>query len=190
MDNAHIQQLLAELSPEEQQDFQTLLDDLVAVGGDINKLPASDKARLASLASRHQQQPEQESAASPEELTASEVVDEVAATAVDAPEQSPIQSDFGQYVVDQVKTLCEGGSSLADAIRYAYHNKYLPVALRDDQVCKDLLQRYQQDILDLAHSFKSLESAHLADAKLLVGFAWFAMIFQCYQYVEAYGELH
>ena len=107
----------------------------------------------------------------------------------EVPDHSPTDTPFGQYVIEHIKTLCEGGSSLADAVRYAFHNKYLPYPLRQDEVCKDILQRYQADILALADSFKSLESAHLADAKLLVGFAWFAVVYDCYQYVEAYGEL-
>lgn len=196
MDSDTISALLASLSEAEQAEFVTLLEHLKTVGGDIEKLSDEDKSKLQSLAARHNsdnQNDVENVQAEPESLTATPskeaVYHEAESAKGEVPDSSPTQTLFGQYVISQVRTLCEGGSSLSDAIRYAYHNKYLPVSLREEVVCKDVLQRYQSDILDLAHSFRSLESAHLADAKLLVGFAWFAVIYDCYQYIEAYGEL-
>jgi hypothetical protein len=193
MDPVKMQQLLAELSAEEQEIFAQILANLSAVNGDISQLSSSDQEQLGKLVKKHHdqepQQPESHSDSTPT-ATETPVPDELDTVAPEAPDESPTQSDFGQYVVDHIKVLCEGGSSLSDAVRYAYHNKYLPVTLRDEQVCKEVLQRYQGDILQLAHSFRQLESAHLADAKLLVGFAWFAVVYECYQYIEAYGDLH
>ena len=194
MEADQIQALLAELSTEEQQQFEQLLDELKTVKGDLTRLSNDNQSLLAGLAERHMPKAAEVSDSATEQMpvTATEhsVADTQDAPAVtELPDRSPTDSPFGQYVIEHIKSLCEGGSSLADAVRYAFHNKYLPYPLRQDDVCKEVLQRYQADILSLADSFKSLESAHLADAKLLVGFAWFAVVYDCYQYVEAYGEL-
>ncbi len=192
MESDQIRALLAELSTAEQQQFEQLLTELKSVNGDISQLSQSHQDLLRELAAKHQPviTAQDDDIQHSEQLTATEVTEEEPLTPVaELPEHSPTDTPFGQYVIEQVKTLCEGGSSLADAVRYAYHNKYLPYQLRQDEVCKEVLQRYQADILSLADSFKSLESAHLADAKLLVGFAWFAVIYDCYQHIEAYGDL-
>ena len=198
MESDQINALLAELSEQEQAQFKQLLIELSNSKGDLSALSEEHQLMLATLANKHQ--PVTEPAIADQADTSSKT-QSVTATdqetsepslkpVAELAEHSPTDTPFGQYVIEHVKTLCEGGSSLADAVRYAYHNKYLPFQLRDDAVCKDVLQRYQADILTLADSFKSLESAHLADAKLLVGFAWFAVIYDCYQYIEAYGELN
>lgn len=198
MESDQIQALLAELSTQEQQQFEQLLDELKTVKGDLTQLSAEHQNLLADLANRHMPITAEDDSGSIETgpgeslITATEhsTTDaQVTPTVAEVPEHSPTDTPFGQYVLEQIKTLCEGGSSLADAVRYAFHNKYLPYPLRQDEVCKEILQRYQADILALADSFKSLESAHLADAKLLVGFAWFAVVYDCYQHIEAYGEL-
>ena len=196
MNTDHIQALLSELTEQEQQQFEQLLEQLKSVNGDLTQLSSEHQQMLATLAESHMVADETEEQTQPDsvpvDVTATaddseQVVSQSAPT--ELPDRSPTDTPFGQYVVDQIKTLCEGGSSMADAVRYAFHNKYLPPALREEVICKDILQRYQTDILTLADSFKSLESAHLADAKLLVGFAWFAVVYDCYQYIEAYGEL-
>ena len=200
MSTEHIQTLLSELTEQEHQQFEQLLEELKHVKGDMSQLSAEHQQMLANLAATHMETDEiQESVSStnteaPVDVTATDTAstdeDIIAAPApTEVPDHSPTDTPFGQYVVDHIKTLTEGGSSMADAVRYAFHNKYLPPSLREEVICKDVLQRYQADILTLADSFKSLESAHLADAKLLVGFAWFAVVYDCYQYIEAYGDL-
>ena len=197
MESDQIQALLAELSTDEQQEFEQLLLELKSVKGDLSQLSEEYQLTLTKLAQKHMPQPEEPKEAvdevrvASESITATEIIDDSnnAVFAAAIPETSPIETPFGQYVIEQLKTLCEGGSSLADAVRYAFHNKYLPYHLREELVCKDILQRYQADILTIADSFKELESAHHADAKLLVGFAWFGVVFDCYQYIETYGEL-
>ena len=200
MNTEHIQTLLSELTEQEQQQFEQLLEELKCVNGDMSQLSAEYQLMLADLAATHMKTDEtqmpvlSDNVEVPVDVTATDTasIDEdiIAAPApTEVPDYSPTDTPFGQYVVDHIKALTEGGSSMADAVRYAFHNKYLPPSLREEMVCKDILQRYQADILTLADSFKSLESAHLADAKLLVGFAWFAVVYDCYQYIEAYGDL-
>ena len=197
MNTDHIQSLLSELSEQEQQQFEDILEQLKSVNGDMSQLSAEHQQMLTALAADHRVS-EGETSAAESDLTAvtttAEASDEddtvTTSTVAEVPDRSPTDTPFGQYVVERIKTLCEGGSSMSDAVRYAFHNKYLPPSLREEVICKDILQRYQTDILTLADSFKSLESAHLADAKLLVGFAWFAVVYDCYQYVEAYGDLN
>lgn len=79
---------------------------------------------------------------------------------------------------------------MADAVRYSFHNKYIPVTLRDESICQQIYQRHQIEINDLTASIQSVNQAQQKEAKVLVGLAWFAMLYQCYQYVEAYGDLH
>lgn len=197
MNTDHIQSLISELSVQEQQQFEEILDQLKSFNGDMSQLSTEHQQMLTQLAADHRVTEEETSSTdcSSTAVTATAEVsdkdDNVAARNVaEAPDRSPTVTPFGQYVVERIKTLCEGGSSMSDAVRYAFHNKYLPPSLREEVICKDILQRYQTDILTLADSFKSLESAQLADAKLLVGFAWFAVVYDCYQYVEAYGDLN
>lgn len=199
MSTDHIQTLLSELTEQEQQQFEQLLDELKLVKGDMTQLSPEHQQMLAELAASHYEDDESQASEIdntevPLDVTATDTAstdEEITPTPAPAevPDHSPTDTPFGQYVVDHIKTLTEGGSSMADAVRYAFHNKYLPPSLREEVICKDVLQRYQADILTLADSFKSLESAHLADAKLLVGFAWFAVVYDCYQYIEAYGDL-
>ena len=208
MDADKIQQLLSELTAEEQAQFQQILQHLQAVGGDMSALSEQDSSLMAKLASGHYQAAPEENAQPNQDPEAKayglvmdkeDIIADYSATVTDEPEEteqpkapveSPNSTDFGQYVVDQIKTLCEGGSSLADAIRYAFHNKYIPMPLKDDSVCLTIYNRYQSEIDALNQKLESFDSMQDPDPKLVVGLAWFSMLFQCYQYIEAHGDLH
>ena len=189
-----IADLLAQLSPEQRQDYERLLQELSQNGGDISQLTPAEQQLLAELSAAMQPTAEASKVVDSEpdvaEQTANVTQPEETQVTRPAPQYSPSATPFGMYVVEQLKVLCEGGSSLADAVRYAFHNKYLPVALRDDMACGQIYQRHRLEIDDLTASLQAVNEAQPKEARVLVGLAWFSILYQCYQYVEAYGDLH
>jgi len=194
METERIASLLEQLSPEQRQDYERLLVLLSEHGGELTKLSAQDQATLASLsAAMNPQQHHAPTVDNSEEVadhTADVVESERLETPLKVPELSPTSTPFGLYVVEQLQILCEGGSSLADAVRYAYHNKYLPVALKDTNACNQVYQRYILEIDELTENLQAVKTVQEKEVQVLVGLAYFSILFQCYQYVEAYGDLH
>ena len=196
MSNDRAASLLELLSDEQRQAYEQLLAELSSHGGDLTKLSSKDQQTLADLT--RAMTPENSDIdntddavlESASELTAEISEDEVVPSPKVVPEMSPTTTPFGLYVVDQLKVLCDGGSSLADAVRYGFHNKYLPVSLRDPIICQQIYQRYELEIDDITNSLQSVNREQAKEAHVLVGLAWFSTLYQCYQYVEAYGDLH
>ncbi|NNJ73348.1 MAG: hypothetical protein HKP09_09210 [Enterobacterales bacterium] len=194
METERIASLLEQLSPEQRRDYERLLSLLSEHGGDLTKLSAQDQETLANLSAAMNPQQDHTSTV----VSSDEVADHTAdvaqtdrdETLLKVPELSPTSTPFGLYVVEQLKILCDGGSSLADAVRYAYHNKYLPVALKDSNACNQIYQRYILEIDELTENLQAVKTVQAKEVQVLVGLAYFSILFQCYQYVEAYGDLH
>ena len=193
MQNERIEILLQQLSSQQRKDYERLLTELSAHGGDLSKLSSADQETLATLSAAMNPETEiteTETTEPDSELTAEVSRDEDVAIPGSAPTISPTTTPFGMYVYEQLQLLCEGGSTMADAVRYGFHNKYLPVGLRDAQVCQQIYQRHRLEIDELTASIQSVNKEQPKETHVIVGLAWFTMLYQCYQYVEAYGDLH
>ena len=190
MQAERIAALLKLLTPEQRQEYEQLLSELTTHGGDLSKLSAIDQQTLADLT--HQMNPDIQQESIPDSVAhTADVSDvELAGSVASVPSISPTTTPFGQYVAEQLATLTEGGSSLADAVRYSFHNKYLPVGLKDQIVSLQVYQRYQLEIDEITAKMQAVNQEQPKEARVLVGLAWFSMLYQCYQYVEAYGDLH
>ena len=193
MDNTFYQSLIAELSERERPVFENLLARLVELKGNLEALSADEQSMLAELVAKHNV-----SATSTVQneqfdvLSAAETDTHQAAIISNVTEElRPMETEFGAYVIDNINEhLCTGGASTADAVRYAFHNRWMPENLKNRDICETLYYRYIDDI-DLANHNLKQQSPTQAnnDIVVAVGLAWFTNLYRCYQLVEAEGEI-
>ena len=102
-----------------------------------------------------------------------------------------MDTEFGAYMIDHInESLCQGGASTADAIRYAFHNRWMPEKLKNRDICEDLFYRYYDDIEAANKGIQDNSPSHANnDTVVAVGLAWFTNLYRCYQLVEAEGDI-
>jgi hypothetical protein len=196
MENTFYQSLIAELSEQERPIFENLLARLVELNGNLEGLTADEQAMLAGLVTKHNISTDSAST-----TTQNQIADGVSAAESSHRETSivsnvteelrPMETEFGAYVIDNINEhLCTGGASTADAVRYAFHNRWMPENLKNRDICETLYYRYIDDI-DLANHNLKQQSPTQAnnDIVVAVGLAWFTNLYRCYQLVEAEGEI-
>ncbi|PCJ48837.1 MAG: hypothetical protein COA74_07575 [Gammaproteobacteria bacterium] len=194
MENTFYETLIAELSDEERPVFEDLLSRLVELDGNLDGLSDQDKQSLSGLAARHQVSSD---LANQETLQA----DVVSAAETSTQETSivsnvtetlrPMETEFGAYLLDNINEhLCQSGASTADAVRYAFHNRWMPENLKNRDVCENLYYRFIDDIDEANRSLKEQSPSKANnDIVVAVGLAWFTNLYRCYQLVEAEGEI-
>ena len=193
MQNTFYQSLIAELSEQERPIFENLLARLVELNGNLEELTADEQSMLAELVTKHNvsttseihnNQTTELSAAESSHLETS-IVSKV------TEELRPMETEFGAYVIDNINEhLCQGGASTADAVRYAFHNRWMPENLKNRDICETLYYRYIDDIDSANHSLKQQSPTQANnDIVVAVGLAWFTNLYRCYQLVEAEGEV-
>ena len=193
MENTIYQSLIAELSEVERPIFEKLLVRVEKLKGDMTQLTADEQSQLTELMSKYNNskdssKPQQEI----DTLSAAETSEKQTAIVSDVTEVlRPMETEFGAYMIDAInESLCQGGASTADAVRYAFHNKWMPEKLKNRDVCEDLYYRYIDDI-ELANKGIAEQSASNSnnDTVVAVGLAWYTNLYRCYQLVEAEGEI-
>ncbi|RLA05704.1 MAG: hypothetical protein DRQ47_00445 [Gammaproteobacteria bacterium] len=194
MDNDFFQSLIAELSEAERPIFEQLLAKVKSLDGNIENLSADDQAQLAELVARHNQSsaPNIHQQVMDDEFSAAVTSDvDTAKISKVTDIQRPSETEFGAYLLDCVnQSLCHGGASTADAIRYAFHNRWMPETLKNRDLCEELYYRYQDDIEQANQNINQHASSEAnQDPIVAVGLAWFTNLYLCYQLVEAEGEI-
>jgi len=196
MNSTSDQTLIASFSDDEKEIFQNLLSRLTELKGNIEDLSPTEKQQLLELAKNHQdalsesgfdflsQDFENVSAdvSSAAETVSVSDIKEFAET---------IESEFANYVLENInESLCQGGASTADAIRYAFHNKWLPENLKNRDICEELFYRFYDDIEKLNENIQQhASSSDNMDTVVAIGLAWFTIVFQLYHLVETEGDV-
>jgi len=198
MENTFYQSLIAQLSESEQPIFEQLLLRLEQLDGNLELLSEEEQAKLAELVAHHNTS---NAANNPDSELTPDVDNELSASVVVEPqpgvifdvttEKNPATTEFGAYLLDSInESLCQGGASTADAIRYAFHNRWMPETLKNRDICEDLYYRYFDDIDKANKSIQQHSPSHANnDTVVAVGLAWFTTLYLCYQFVEAEGEI-
>lgn len=204
MEDNFYQSLIAELSETERPIFEALLSRIKALDGNIHALDEDEKAKLAELIANHNVTNQYVSNQNKTTLNADSEVGVVeTVSAAEAIEQQtisiskvsdterPTDTEFGAYLLDNInESLCQGGASTADAVRYAFHNRWMPEKLKDRDVCEELYYRFFDEIELANKSIQQQSPSHANDDTLVaVGLAWFTTLYQCYQLVEAEGDI-
>ena len=190
------EQLLSEwiskMSPDDQADFESLLTSIKSVKGDLSALSDEDAALLKRLSDTYNTDTESELSGSVDGMTAN-INDPVEEPVVHEfnDELTTLSSEFGQFVINTIdEYLCEGGASRADAIRYAFYNKFIPERLKDADYCETLFYRYEDEIKSSIESIEEkAENKPSRSALVAVGLAWFTFIYRAHQEIEARGDL-
>ena len=198
MENTLYQSLIAEFSAAERPTFEKLLAKLELLDGNLQDLSEQEKEQLAQLAAIHKASKKQSQLQADERLdegnslSAAETSEEYRVKISNVSEtHRPTETEFGAYLLENInESLCQGGASTADAIRYAFHNKWMPEKLKNRDVCEDIFYRYNEDI-ELANLAIQKNSPSHAnnDTVVAVGLAWFTNLYLCYQLVEAEGDI-
>jgi hypothetical protein len=189
MVNPLYQSLLSELSETERPIFEDLLIRIEQLNGDLSALSEEDKAKLSELVTSHNVSQNKIDLNSYIEPSAAETsVPQISSFTNISDIKRPTETEFGAYLLDNInESLCQGGASTADAIRYAFHNKWMPDNLKNRDICEDLYYRYLDDI---EQANKSIQGNQVnKDTVVAVGLAWFTTLYLCYQVVEAEGEI-
>lgn len=191
MDKNLYQSLLSDLSESERSTFENLLSKLELVNGDIKALSEGEQLQLAELASAHTDNTS-EHYIQPDTVSAAETSEKQTASISKVSETlRPMDTEFGAYMIDHInESLCQGGASTADAIRYAFHNRWMPDKLKNRDICEDLFYRYYDDIEAANKGIQENSPSHANnDTVVAVGLAWFTNLYRCYQLVEAEGDI-
>jgi len=191
--------LIELLCDEDKIAFKDLLAKIKQYKGDFSLLTEQENIQLAELVAKYHIEEEQvnevvESSAQFEsEAFSAAEIDETNYSKVSpvAEMDNPGTNEFAVYVLGIINdSLCHGGASREDAVRYAFHNKWLPDELKDRDKCEEVFYRYIDDIEIMNQNIdQHTKSSASQDAILAVGLAWFATLYQCYQLVEANGEV-
>ena len=196
MDKALYQSLIDNLSAVERKTFEQLLARLEDLDGNIQDLSDDEKAELEQLVKNYNvASPESDMETfnvDEESLSANVSSDEIKVNNLSIPESlAPMESEFAVYLIDTInESLCQGGASTADAIRYAFHNKWMPEKLKNRDICEELYYRFVDDIEEANQAIKQHSKTQASnDALVAVGLAWFTTLYQCYQLVEAVGDI-
>lgn len=191
MENTFYQSLIAELSDSDRQIFEELLARVEALDGNLQQLSADDQAKLSELVAKHNSSLA-EQASETETLSAAETPEQINVSVADITEiPNPATSEFGAFLLANIdEHLCQGGASTADAIRYAFHNRWMPEKLKNRDICEDLYYRYIDDIEKANEKIQKHSASHASnDAVVAVGLTWFTTLYLCYQFVEAEGDI-
>ncbi|MCP3674402.1 MAG: hypothetical protein GY829_08020 [Gammaproteobacteria bacterium] len=191
MDKNLYQSLLSDLSESERLTFESLLSKLELVNGDIKALSEEEQLQLAELASAHADNRNDHYIQS-ENISAAETSEKQTATISKVSEtMRPMETEFGAYMIDNInESLCQGGASTTDAIRYAFHNRWMPDKLKNRDICEDLFYRYYDDIEAANKGIQENSPSNANnDTVVAVGLAWFTNLYRCYQLVEAEGDI-
>jgi len=186
--------LVASLSESEKEIFQQLLLRLTALNGKIADLTDTEKEQLAELSKKHQgdfTKVVSELDFSNKQHISADVSSVVNTAQISSVEDFKKTTEFGTYVLETINhSLCEGGAGTADAIRYAFHNKWMPTNLKNRDICEALFYRYYDDIEEVGQNIQQqVTSNSNVDAVVAVGLAWFTTLYQIYQRVEAEGDI-
>jgi len=199
--------LIEHLSEHDKIIFKDLLSKVQQYNGDFSQLTDEENDQLAGLVAQHNSSidmPTEEPRELPEEITEnmpSKESDDYSAAELDETDYAKVTSvseminpstnEFAVYVLGIINdSLCHGGASREDAVRYAFHNKWLPDELKNRDKCEEVFYRYIDDIELLNINIdQQIQSNASKDAIVAVGLAWFTTLYQCYQLVEANGEL-
>ncbi len=174
----------AQLAADDQLLLDRLLANLQAAGGELSALPADDLRSLQALARRYADLP---APVAPKRQLPVEPQDD--ADAVDTPASAPrLQANAAilrdalilQVIEILRRDLCSGGVSLADAVIYAYGQKWVADELRTPEGCAQFYARFQREIdsINAGRIAVEGEAAVRADKMKAVGIAWFASIFR------------
>ena len=192
MDSTLLQSLMAELSETERSTFENLLSRLEELDGNLQDLTEDERAQLAQLSSSHSVSQPDNDTEDFDTLSAAVTSEHQTANISSVSETDrPTDTEFGVYIIDSVnESLCQGGASTADAIRYAFHNRWMPEKLKNRDVCEDLYYRFYEDIEQANKQIQQHSPSNANnDTVVAVGLAWFTYLYQCYQLVEAEGDI-
>ncbi len=196
MSNTSDQTLLATLSAPEKKIFKHLLARLTQLNGKIEEFSDIEKQQLIELARNHQEVLSE----SGFNLT-EKVSDSISADVSPVTESSSVsdtesfssilENEFGIYVLEKINdSLCKGGAGTADAIRYAFHNKWMPDNLKNRDICEELYYCLYDDIEKLNENIQqnTVSGANM-DTVVAIGLAWFTTLYQFYHLVETEGDI-
>jgi hypothetical protein len=195
--------LINSMSEQDKALFESLMQALKDANGELSDLSAEHQQALSQLAQKYnpELQASQAQRAASEQYSQAVADFETTAAVTEAPVEPVVHeyddkikvldSAFGQLVISIVdEALCQGGASRADAIRYAFYNKFLPEKLKNRDYCETLYYRYDDEIqAALGKIEQQTKSKPSQDPLLAIGLAWFSFIYQAYQEIEAKGDL-
>ena len=192
MENTVYQSLISELSESEKQIFEKLLTRVQELKGDMSQLSPEEQSQLSQLMSTHHSEEDAKTQLEFDTVSAAETSEKQTSIVSNVSEVlRPMETEFGAYLIDAInESLCQGGASTADAIRYAFHNKWMPDKLKNRDICEDLYYRFIDDIELANQGIGEQSTSHSNnDTVVAVGLAWFTNLYRCYQLVEAEGEI-
>lgn len=177
----------AQLAVTDQLLLDRLLASLQAVGGELSALPAEDLRSLQELARRYADLPAPVAPGRQPPLEA-DAPDPESANGESASAPPRLQANAAilrdplilQVIEILRRDLCSGGVSLADAVIYAYGQKWVADELRAPETCAQFYTRFQREIDSINAGRIAIEGedAVRADKMKAVGVAWFASIFR------------
>ncbi len=176
-------QFVAQLSDSQRNELENLIATLQRVG-DVYRLPDDDRLRLLQYAQLFAGDTAQSAATT-------DTTERIEASTTSAPATQTstqfLRTPFVAFVRETLNAeLCTHGGSLADAIRYAFHNKWMPDQWKNEDTCQQLFTKYKMEIESHNAWRAQIESVHkLNESKsLAVGLAWFNTIFRLQQLLD------
>ena len=176
--NTHdLSQHLARLSEADREEWKRILMALKECEGDISLLPEHMQVTLAQLREKYQEPYD----INVERKAKDEPIDSVAVS------ESDISTPFSLYVKNVLhRELCVEGETLQSAVKKAFEHKWLPLELKNKEICETKFSQYESEITFLNRWRENFAGKDTLDEiTMAVGLAWFMKVYQLKQFFEA-----
>ena len=163
--NSVLNEMLKLLSDEDKIIFEQLSEKLKTIGGDLSQLSDEEKRLIQDMESKYGEQINQ---------THDNFQDQ-------SDELDILSLPFAQHVRQVLaRDLGEQFPEEAQAIQFAFENKWIPVDCQDESMALEIYERFEQDINE-ANQWREDMVGVNSDKKMAVGLAWFMVIFKLHE---------
>lgn len=158
-----LQAMLSVLSEQDRETFEQLAEKVKQVAGDLSQLSPADLALIETMEAKYQEQIQQAHQESGREVVRPDILFTEFADFV----RRRLQDEFGHL-----------GDGHADLVKQAFEQKWLPMDFKDDSIALEIYSDFEEDIQKICHFSEIGEAAKDKEPKVLLGLAWFMVIYQ------------
>ncbi len=158
-----LQAMLSVLSEEDRATFEQLAAKVKQVGGDVSQLSPSDLALIETMEAKYQAQIQQAQQESGREVVRPDILFTEFADFV----RRRLEDEFGHLETDY--------NAL---VNQAFEQRWLPMDFKDDQMALEIYRDFEEDVQKICHFSEIGEAAKDKEPKVLLGLAWFMVVYQ------------